>query len=175
LVRKKAVIVLHSCWKLQKQSLDGVMDRVRKALCDKHPSVMAASLIMFSDMIQELGRDRYMDLIPSFVSILKQVIEHRLPSGYDYHRLPAPWIQIQILQILTNLARNHKEASERIYEILLQTMKRADSGITIGYAVIYECIRTAALIYPNPKVLAQAAATISQYISNTNYNLKSVG
>lgn len=32
--------------------------------------------------------------------ILKQVIEHKLPKEFDYHRMPAPWIQMKILKIL---------------------------------------------------------------------------
>lgn len=74
---------------------------------------------------------QYKDLIPSFVSILKQIIESRLPRDYDYHRLPAPWIQMQLLRILAVLGANDKAASEGMYEILHEVMKRADIGINI--------------------------------------------
>jgi len=45
------------------------------------------------------------DLVPSFVSILKQITEHRLPRDFDYHRMPAPWIQMRLLRILALLGR----------------------------------------------------------------------
>jgi AP-4 complex subunit epsilon-1 len=75
--------------------------RFKAALCDRDPSVMGASLNYFFDILKtEANRPYFKDLIPSFVVILKQVIDHRLPRDYDYHRMPAPWIQIKILEIL---------------------------------------------------------------------------
>lgn len=160
---------------MQESCLDLVMDKVRRALCDRNPSVMAASLNMFSDLIKTNGRERYMDLISSFVSILKQTIDQRLPNSYDYHQFPAPWIQMQLLQILSALAHNDKNASQHVYEILIQTMKKANTGINIGFAIVYECVRTATSIYPNSEVLKFAATSIARLITSENRNFKCVG
>lgn len=62
-------------------------------MCGTDPSVMAGSLPLLQAMIHD-DVNAYKDLVPSFVSILKQITEHRLPKDYDYHRMPAPWIQV---------------------------------------------------------------------------------
>lgn len=73
--------------------------------------------------------------------ILKQVIEHKLTRDYDYHRMPAPWVQIKILQILAMFGANDLRTSEQIYEVLNMTLKRSDdTGINIGNAVTYQCV-----------------------------------
>ena len=51
LVRKKAVMALHRFHQLDPSSLEGLDDKIRRALCDKDPSVMAASLCILHDMI----------------------------------------------------------------------------------------------------------------------------
>jgi AP-4 complex subunit epsilon-1 len=39
------------------------------------------------------------------------VIEHKLPKEFDYHRMPAPWIQMRILKILEILGKGDQKAS----------------------------------------------------------------
>lgn len=120
-VRKKAVMALQRFYSMQPSSISHLDDRIRRALCDKDPSVMAAVLCLLLDLVKYAGpsslllfsfpnaadrspsinfahRDNpqpYRDLVPSFVSILKQIIDHRLPRDYDYHRIPAPWVQVR--------------------------------------------------------------------------------
>ena len=52
--------------------------------------------------------------------------------------LQAPWIQMKLLRILAHLGRADGAASEQMYEVLLDVMRRADTGINVGYAIVYE-------------------------------------
>lgn len=45
---------------------------------------------------------------------------------------------MKILEILSYLGADDKTASENMYEIISQVLKRADdAGINIGYALVY--------------------------------------
>ena len=96
---------------MQPSAIDGMDVKMKKALCDKDPSVMSCALNYFCDEVRQRPSD-FKDLINSFIVILKQVVEHRLPRDYDYHRMPAPWIQIKILDILGYLGADDKTSSE---------------------------------------------------------------
>jgi len=173
-VRKKAVMVLHRFYQLQPGCVGDLSDKLRLVLCDKDPSVMGASLHILHDAA-EADPPSQKDLIPSFVSILKQITEHRLPTSFDYHRMPAPWIQIKLLKLLATLGAADQRASEGMYEVLHDVLRRADTGINIGYAVIYECVRCITAIYPNIALLEAAANHISRFVSSENHNLKYLG
>ena len=121
------------------------------------------------------------DKIPQRMEVYKEspfqgmVIGARLPRDFDYHRIPAPWIQMLLLRILAVLGEADQSASEGMYEVLLDVMRRADTGISVGYAIIYECVRTVTTIYPNSTLLDAAAASIARFIASDNHNLKYLG
>ena len=84
---------------------------MKKALCDKDPSVMSCSLNYFLDQARK-DPSKHKDLVNHFVVILKQIIDHRLPRDYDYHRIPAPWIQTKLLEILSCLGSDDEASSK---------------------------------------------------------------
>ncbi|CAL8463047.1 g2581 [Coccomyxa elongata] len=179
LVRKKAVMALHRFQQLDPHHegpLAGAdLDKYyRQALCDKDPSVMSAALCALLEVVT-VDPKPYKNLIPSFISILKQVAEHRLPKSYDYHRTPAPFIQIKLLKILSYLGAGDKTASDNMYAILGDILRRANTGHTIGNAIVAESVRTITAIYPNPALLQAAAEMVSGFLKSSSHNLRYVG
>ena len=174
LVRKKAVMAMHHFWRMDAESVQAHASDFQRILCDTDPAVMAAGLHILMALAKDNPND-YKSLVPSFVSILKQITEHRLSRDYDYHRMPAPWIQIKLLQILGVLGQADQAASEGMYEVIHEVMRRADTGINVGYAIMYECVRTVTKIYPNTTLLNAAADSIARFMQSENNNLRYLG
>lgn len=66
-------------------------------------------------------------------------------------------LQLKLLQILAVLGAGDKAASEHMYTVVAETMRRGNTGHTIGNALVYECVRTITTIYPNPPLLQSGA------------------
>ena len=174
-IRKKAVMCLYRFYQVDPATVPDCEERMRKLICDYDPSVMAATLPYFKETIMK-NPEKYKDLVSPLVAILKQVIEHKLPREYDYHRFPGPWIQVILLEILSMLGRDDQTSSENMYEILGQCLRRADdTGINIGYAIVYQCLKTICTIYPNSHLIELASTTISRFLSSESPNLRCTG
>lgn len=110
LVRKKTLLVIQKIQKVSPGYITDLPEKMKKGLCDREPSVMAAALNLYYSQVRE-APERFKDMTASFMIILKQVIEHKLPKEFDYHRAPAPWIQIKLMQIISLLGRNDQKVS----------------------------------------------------------------
>ncbi|KAL5743199.1 hypothetical protein ACOSP7_029931 [Xanthoceras sorbifolium] len=173
-VRKKAIMALHRFYQKSPSSVQHLVSNFRKRLCDNDPGVMGATLCPLFDLIT-IDVNSYKDLVISFVSILKQVAERRLPKSYDYHQMPAPFIQIRLLKILALLGSGDKQASENMYTVVGDIFRKCDSSSNIGNAILYECICCVSSIYPNSKLIESAADVIARFLKSDSHNLKYMG
>jgi AP-4 complex subunit epsilon-1 len=173
-IRKKAVAVLLRFVQLDPGSMDDYLEFFRNSLCDRDPAVMGASLNAFY-VIASMGKDYQKGILPvvtSLVSILKQIVDHKLPRDFDYHRMPAPWLQIKICQILAFLGADNQTMSQQMYQVLEECLSRADSGTTMGYAIMSEAVRTVTSIYPHPPLIQAAAHCVSKIFKGEGNNLR---
>ncbi|KAN0016416.1 hypothetical protein ACTFIU_006383 [Dictyostelium citrinum] len=212
IVRKKSVTVLHRFYRLIGDSFlddDQIIDKLRQSLCDRDPSVMAASICIFLDISEkhstlkdnnnnnkinnnnnnknlkknneEMNRSKNLiiilkELVPSFVGILKQVAEGRLPNSYIYHGIHHPWLQINLLKLLSNLGYQDKDTSNHMYTVLLFTMQQSQKfKNNVGFAILYETIKTLTLIHPNLQLIEQCSKNIAIFLKGKHHNLRYFG
>ncbi|XP_058500956.1 AP-4 complex subunit epsilon-1 [Solea solea] len=174
IIRRKAVLALYKFYLIAPNQVQHIHNKFRKALCDKDPGVMTASLHIYLQMIQE-NAEGYKDLTASFVSILKQVVGGKLPIDFNYHSVPAPWLQIQLIRILSLLGKNDQRTSEIMYEVLDESLRRAEMNHNITYAILYECVKCIYTIHPKSDLLEKAAKCIGNFVLSPKINLKYLG
>lgn len=109
LVRKKAVAALYRCYLRDPGSVAHMWDAIRRMVCDKDPSVMASTLPMYLDACRA-NPDPFKTYVPTFTSVLKQILEHRLSQDNDYYGISAPWMQIKLLKIMAVLGADDQKA-----------------------------------------------------------------
>ncbi|XP_062277203.1 AP-4 complex subunit epsilon-1 [Scomber scombrus] len=174
IIRRKAVLALYKFYLIAPNQVQHIHNKFRKALCDKDPGVMTASLHIYLQMIKE-NPEGYKDLAACFVTILKQVVGGKLPMDFNYHSVPAPWLQIQLLRILALLGKNDRGTSEIMYEVLDESLRRAEMNHNITYAILYECVKCIYTIHPKSELLEKAAKCIGNFVLSPKINLKYLG
>ena len=174
-IRKRAVMCLYKFYQVDPNSVPECQNKMKKLLCDYEPAVMAATLPYYREMAIK-NPEKIKDLVGAFTVILKQVIENKLPKEFNYHKFPGPWIQNGILEILSLLGKDDQHSSEMMYEVVGQCLRNADRiGINIGYATVYQCVKTICVIYPNSHLIELASNTISRFLSSDSPNLRCTG
>lgn len=176
MIRRRAVVAYHRLVQIGSDSitLQTVHQVLRKALGDTDPGVMAVGLNLLFD-VARTETVSCSDLVPSIVGILKQVIDHRLPKDFEYHRMPAPWIQMRLLSILSILGKENESASALMYDVLQETLRRADVGSNAGAAIVFECLKCITSIVPNHTLLEYSSLMISKFMTSENHNYKYLG
>ncbi|KAJ8343558.1 hypothetical protein SKAU_G00308870 [Synaphobranchus kaupii] len=174
IIRRKAVLALYKFYLIAPNQVQHIHDKFRKALCDKDPGVMTASLHIYLQMIKE-SPDSFKELTPSLVTILKQVVGGKLPVEFNYHSVPAPWLQMQLLRMLALLGKEDQSVSELMYDVLDESLRRAEINHNITYAILYECVKTIYTIHPKSELLEKAAKCIGKFVLSPKINLKYLG
>ncbi|XP_073733084.1 AP-4 complex subunit epsilon-1 isoform X2 [Callorhinus ursinus] len=167
IIRRKAVLALYKFHLIAPNQVQHIHIKFRKALCDRDVGVMAASLHIYFRMIKE-NPSAYKDLTGSFVTILKQVVGGKLPVDFNYHSVPAPWLQIQLLRILGLLGKDDQRTSELMYDVLDESLRRAE----LNHNVTYGLKALTYVIQQDPTLALQHQMTIIECLDHPDPIIK---
>lgn len=117
IIRRKAYLVLMNINQSFPHLFAQIKPLVIEALNDSETPVIFAGISMLYKSILN-NPHQFKDTTKKLVEILFNILEHKYPKEYDYHRIPAPWTQITLLQMLQSLGKNDQQASSLMYEVL---------------------------------------------------------
>ena len=172
LIRKKAFCLMQKIYRINPKRLPKWDSKIREGLGDAEPSVMGVCLNLYYEELQS-NPTKHKDVVKILVTILNLILDVKLPRDYDFQRIPAPWMQIRILQIFGIICQNDKKTSEEVYNVVEKTLRRSDDTMTdIGYAVTFQAIKTITKLYANQHLLEKASKTIGKFFMAQPANSK---
>ncbi|KAG0282158.1 hypothetical protein BGZ96_000781, partial [Linnemannia gamsii] len=181
-VRKRALIALKNFYTLDTNLILPYLDQIKDSLYDPEPSVMSAALGFFAIAIKDHAREMK-ELVPALIKILQQVVEGKLPKGYLYHGMAAPWIQIRCLMIMARLGHDDLSASTAMTPVVLRAFHKASQGVDAAFGVLFEVLRTLNSFHPaiilelcqSKDSTRNPLLAIPRFATSSNPNLKYLG
>lgn len=172
LIRKKAYCLMQRIYKINPKKVPNWDQKIREGLGDAEPSVMGVCLNLYYEDLQ-LNPTKHKDVLKILVTIMNLILDVKLPRDYDFQRMPAPWMQIRILQIFSIICQNDRRASDEVYNVVEKALRRSDDTMTdIGFAVTFQAIKTITKLYANQHLLEKASKTIGKFFMAQPANSK---
>ena len=183
-IRKKALICIEKLL-VQNPSIHSQLEaRVHQCLSDQDPGV-AGIAVQVLTKVHSMKQTCDLHLIPSLIQFQEQILLGKLPKEYVYRSMPAPWLQINILHLITVLVDKSTGGSyllDSIGKTVNSTMDQASLKETVGQAIIYECISVIASLnrrqrQQETKVpgTSRAIAYVNKFLLNKQNNVKYMG
>ncbi|KAG0311875.1 AP-4 complex subunit epsilon-1, partial [Linnemannia gamsii] len=181
-VRKRALIALKNFYTLDTDLILPYLDQIKDSLYDPEPSVMSAALGFFAIAVKDHAGEMK-ELVPALIKILQQVVDGKLPKGYLYHGMAAPWIQIRCLMIMAQLGHDDLSASTSMTPVVLRAFHKACQGVDAAFGVLFEVLRTLNSFHPaiilelcqSKDSARNPLLAIPRFATSSNPNLKYLG
>ncbi|KFM66037.1 AP-4 complex subunit epsilon, partial [Stegodyphus mimosarum] len=174
-VRKLAVLALGHCLQLAgSQSADLMaFPKLEKALSDNELEVVAAAVQTIFKVVQRLPSD-FTYLIDSLVDLQDQILLRRIPRSMNYSDIPAPWLQIDIIKMLSFLCKK-PEHCQKLTSILKETLLQTGQHNSMCHAIMYEVIQALTHMETNIELTELVLSSVSTFLKSKNVNLKLIG
>ncbi|CAO3573165.1 unnamed protein product [Mortierella alpina] len=181
-VRKRALVALRNFYTRQADLVVPYLNQIKNSLYDPEPSVMSAALGLLA-MAAQNHREHLKETVPVLIKILQQVVDGKLPKGYSYHGMAAPWIQIRCLMIMARLGEDDLAASQVMTPVVIAAFHKARQGVDAAFGVLFEIIRTLNTFHPAiilelcryKDVARNPLLIIPRFATSSNQNLKYLG
>ena len=99
MIRRKSLFVMFNIYQQLPHLVEDMRELVLAAFNDPETPVVFGALSLLKRLMEE-DHIVFKPQTQKFAEILEKILDHKFPPEYDYHKVPAPWMQIDLLLIL---------------------------------------------------------------------------
>ena len=99
MVRRKSLLVIYNIYQIQPLSVTDIKQVTIDALNDPDVPVIFGALSILKNLIP-FDPVSFKPYAGKLLEVFEKLLDHKFPPEYDYHKIPAPWMQIDLLFML---------------------------------------------------------------------------
>jgi len=150
-IRKKSLIFLEHVSLMSPDLVESIIEIATSSLSDQDPGVAFVAIQVLRSLVTSTGFKLDEEALDGLCQVQRQILDKKLPKDYLYHSIPAPWAQIEIIQLIRMLVTaeldDHK--IEDIIQLITDTIEQQfgnHEDTSMDQAIIFECILTFSLL-----------------------------
>ncbi|KAI7890780.1 adaptin N terminal region-domain-containing protein [Mucor mucedo] len=175
-IRKKAALCALRVILRVPELHENFISRSKSLLNDRSHGVLITGITLVTEMCEQNPENVviFRKAVPLLVRHLKNLASAGFSPEHDVTGVTDPFLQVKILRLLRILAKNDREASESMNDILAQVATNTESTKNVGNSILYETVLTIMDIQSEAGLRVLAVNILGKFLSNRDNNIRYV-
>ncbi|OBZ84889.1 AP-1 complex subunit gamma-1 [Choanephora cucurbitarum] len=175
-IRKKAALCALRVILRVPDLAENFVSRSKSLLNDRSHGVLITGITLVTEMCQQNLENIpiFRKAVPLLVRHLKNLASAGFSPEHDVTGVTDPFLQVKILRLLRILAKDDREASEAMNDILAQVATNTESNKNVGNSILYETVLTIMNIQSEAGLRVLAVNILGKFLSNRDNNIRYV-
>ena len=175
-IRKKAAVACIRVLQKVPELVEDTLDRIAGLLSDRSHAVMltGCTLLQQSIAVDPKYMDAFRAHVPTLVRILKNLVLNNYAPEHAVSGVTDPFLQVKILQVLRELAKDDDDAVDEMNDVLAQVATNTESNKNAGNCILYECANTILSIECEAGLRVLAIGILGPFLLNKDNNTRYV-
>ncbi|KAI8329608.1 adaptin N terminal region-domain-containing protein [Choanephora cucurbitarum] len=175
-IRKKAALCALRVILRVPDLAENFVSRSKSLLNDRSHGVLITGITLVTEMCQQNPENIpiFRKAVPLLVRHLKNLASAGFSPEHDVTGVTDPFLQVKILRLLRILAKDDREASEAMNDILAQVATNTESNKNVGNSILYETVLTIMNIQSEAGLRVLAVNILGKFLSNRDNNIRYV-
>ncbi|KAI8071153.1 adaptin N terminal region-domain-containing protein [Gilbertella persicaria] len=175
-IRKKAALCALRVILRVPELAENFISRSKSLLNDRSHGVLITGITLVTEMCQQNPDNIpiFRKAVPLLVRHLKNLASAGFSPEHDVTGVTDPFLQVKILRLLRILAKDDREASESMNDILAQVATNTENNKNVGNSILYETVLTIMNIQSEAGLRVLAVNILGKFLSNRDNNIRYV-